>query len=83
MYAKDQVKMKAVLPGVPEDDEIAVLINHSKITENLEELFLVTSFVNDKTCTVVYAQYDLDSGRCTQFETFSRLDFCIRFLLIP
>ena len=61
--------MKGELPNVP-DDDVPVIINHTKITDNLEELFLVATYVSDKQCTVIYAQYELDTGRCTQHEEF-------------
>ena len=62
--------MKGQLPIVP-DDAVPVLINHTKITDNLEELFICATYVIDKQCTVVYAQYELDTGRCTQHEVFN------------
>ena len=58
--------------GFDNDDDMPVLINHTKITDNLEELFLVATFVRDKECTVIYAQYELDTGRCTHSEIFKR-----------
>ena len=69
VYAKRDVKLTLDIPEV-ENDKIPVLINDTKITQDLQELYLVATFIKEKEVKTIFAQFDLESGKTTNVEIF-------------
>ena len=67
LYAKTEIKMTAQIPEAPLGGDKPVLINHSKMTEDLGTLYIAATFINEnKKVTVIYAKFDVNTGKCSR-----------------